>query len=212
MDTFLKIPDRIAKLPKDKKGRPVPFFVEWFDDGPDFRIMNPESLIRCIKEKLCWICGEPLGKHMAFVIGPMCGINRTSAEPPSHFSCAHFAVQACPFMTTPRMTRREGGMPEAGDIRAPGGIALMRNPGVTAIWVTKAYAIINDGMGGIVLKMGDPDQIQWWCEGREATRSEIQHSIDTGIPTLMELAEADGPKAVAQLQAAVATFTILLPA
>jgi len=47
----------------------------------------------CVRHKRCWLCGQPLGKFMCFVVGPMCAINKTSAEPPSHRDCALYAVQ-----------------------------------------------------------------------------------------------------------------------
>lgn len=84
-------PDRIRKL-AIYRGFPVPWFVDWVpasQDGgtvliPEFRAMDGEKLVAAINQRLCWVCGEGLGKFMTFVAGPMCGINRTSAEPPSH--------------------------------------------------------------------------------------------------------------------------------
>ena len=65
----------------------------------------------------CWLCGQTLGKHMTFPIGPMCAITRTTAEPPSHLACAEYAVKACPFLSQPRMRRNERDLPEACDAR-----------------------------------------------------------------------------------------------
>jgi hypothetical protein len=50
-----------------------------------------------------------------------------------------------------------------------------------------------------LLTMGEPDRVEWYCEGRFATRSEVQQSIDRGVPNLMALAKADGPFAVEAL-------------
>ena len=90
------LPDRIKRLPIDEEGFPVPYFVPYVNGRPEFRGFDGEKLGICVRQKRCWLCGEPLGKFMVFVIGPMCAVNRTSAEPPSHRDCPQFAVRACP--------------------------------------------------------------------------------------------------------------------
>src|SRR5262245_63274309 len=105
-------PPRIARLPLDEPVYPVPYFVTWFDDHnnpcrdghgrPDFRVVDPQKVVGCYHRERCWICGDHMGTNKAFVIGPMCAINRTTAEPASHYECAAYAVKACPFLTHPR--------------------------------------------------------------------------------------------------------------
>src|SRR5690242_2247182 len=101
------LPDRIARLPLDERGYPVPWFVDWVDGKPEFRAMDPAKWKRAVKERLCWVCGDRLGVLLVFPIGPMCGINRTTAEPPSHRDCALWSVRNCPFLSRPHMVRRE---------------------------------------------------------------------------------------------------------
>ena len=91
------IPDRILRLPVER-GYPVPFFVDRVDGHYDFRVADARKLKLCVMKKLCWICGEPLGRNLTFAIGPMCAINRISAEPPSHRECAEWSARACPFL------------------------------------------------------------------------------------------------------------------
>lgn len=104
---YTDLPERMADLPVDDRGYPVPWFVAWHDGKPEFRAMDPAKFARAIKEKRCWVCGERLGVNLCFVAGPMCGINRTSSEPPSHLMCARWSAQNCPFLSNPRMVRRE---------------------------------------------------------------------------------------------------------
>ncbi|MEJ6847495.1 hypothetical protein V3589_14905 [Sinorhizobium fredii] len=196
MSRFEQMPPRIAKLPVDERGYPVPYFVEWVDGKPDFRVMNQQHLVDAIKFARCWICGEKLGRYKAFVIGPMCCINRISAEPPSHYDCARFAVEACPFLTRPMAKRNTRAMPD-GSWTA--GIMLDRNPGVTCIWVTLGYRWFNDN-GGVLFKIGDPERMQFFREGRPATRAEVDHSIATGVHHLNDLARTEGAKAIGQLE------------
>ena len=40
----------------------------------------PGKREQSVKEKRCWICGDKRGKYGAFVIGPMCAINRISCR------------------------------------------------------------------------------------------------------------------------------------
>lgn len=86
------LPVRLRKLPVDARGYPVPWFVDWIEgpEGrvPEFRAMDPRKWVRAVKERLCWVCGEALGRWLVFPIGPMCAITRTTAEPPSHLDCA----------------------------------------------------------------------------------------------------------------------------
>lgn len=176
------MPPRIAKLPR-KSIYPVPFFVAKIDGVYDFRIVRPETMQECIEQHLCWICGEKMGKPQCFVVGPMCVVNHTSAEPPSHRECAEFAVQACPFMLNPQMVRREDEQTKALESNVAGQM-IKRNPGVMALWTTKFWSIFGDGRGGALFRFTEPVHVSWWREGRRATTEEIMESIDSGLPNL----------------------------
>lgn len=202
------LPDRIKRLPVDARGFPVPWFVEWFHkdgtlydrpdlphaegDYPDFRIVDARKLLIAYTQKRCWICGGPLGRWFAFTVGPMCAINRISSELPSHRDCARFAARACPFLTKPAVERRETNLPEG--VRDAAGVHLHRNAGVTLVWVTNSYRAEpvdrEDGNEGVLFHMGEPHELEWYCEGRQATRDEIMTSIHTGLPFLREGCDA----------------------
>ncbi|WP_042776352.1 hypothetical protein [Sinorhizobium fredii] len=203
---FENLPPRIAKLPVDERGYPIPYFVEIIDDKPDFRVMNQRHLIAAIKFSRCWICGEQLGRYKAFTIGPMCCINRISAEPPSHYECARFAVSACPFLSQPMAKRNKRGMPDGS--WAPG-IMLERNPEVTCIWVTRDYTWFREG-DGLLFRIDEPDRISFWRDGRLATRAEVDRSVNGGIHHLDGLAIQQSGKAVRQLEEYKARFRRLL--
>lgn len=184
-----ELPVRIKMLPVDERGWPVPWFVEWIDGKPEFRAADPRKLLRAVREQLCWTCGGHLGSYMAFVVGPMCAINRISAEPPSHQDCAEFSAKACPFLSMPKMIRREAGLPE--EVRSPPGVFLQRNPGVALIWTTRSYGL-SRLPNGYLFAMGEPSALLWFCEGRQATREEIVESIDSGLPLLRQSATGPG--------------------
>jgi hypothetical protein len=207
------MPGRVARLPRDRHHRPVPWFVAVIDGQPDFRVIRPAGIQMAVRSGLCWVCGVPFGRQedRAFVIGPMCAVNRVSAEPPSHRDCAVYSATACPFLTRPEMIRRTRHMPDEAE--EPAGIAIKRNPGVALVWVTgyKSRGTRSDGEGGTLFDIGACKEALWFAHGRAATRAEVLDSIDSGLPILAEMADEDGPDARAQLAAMHAAALELIP-
>jgi len=215
------MPARMRKLPVDGRGYPVPWFVLWLPDGtPEFRAMDSGKWKRAVKHRLCWTCGEPLGKFLTFVIGPMCGVNRVTSEPANHLDCAIWSATNCPFLSRPQMARRDVNMddPRMADLQlgAPGS-AIVRNPGVTLLWTTLEVPVpfkVDGGVPGAnpgwLLHIGDPVAIRAYREGREATRAEITESVRTGLPSLQAVAAQQGMDAVAALKQQHDAFTRLL--
>jgi len=206
----LDMPARFLKLPVDERGYPVPKFVEWIKGKPDFRCVDGRWLYRCVNANLCWLCGEKLGRYMAFVLGPMCAINRINSEPPSHIECARFAAKACPFLTQPKRRRNGQDLPAEGVPAA--GIPLDRNPGMALVWVTQRYTVKRVNTGGVLFSLGEPTKLEWYCRGQPATRDEIMASIDSGLPLLRAEADKDGPEAIAELDQMITRGLALVPA
>jgi hypothetical protein len=138
----------------------------------------------------------------------MCVVNRVSAEPPSHPECADFAAHACPFLTRPLAKRNERDLPTA--VQEPPGVMLGRNPGVTCVWWAFNFKPIRTETG-LLFRIGQPVKVQWFAQGRRATREEAIESLDSGMPFLRQLAEAEGPQAMAELAAAHQEAMRLLP-
>lgn len=209
------LPARMRDLPVDSRGYPVPRFVEWIDGKPDFRVMSSVHFRDCLRFGLCWLCGDRFGSKRAFVIGPMCAVNRVSSEPPSHRECAVFAASACPFLTMPKAVRREANLPEGGVVQA--GHSIPRNPGVALVWVTrtgKPFRVSVDRFGarpGILFDVGEPLELLWFAEGRPATRAEALASIETGLPELERVAALDGERGLEEIRRLTARALGLLP-
>ncbi len=188
------LPARMAHLKIDARGFPIPWFVAYLPSGePEFRAMDSVKFKRAIREKLCWVCGGKLGVNLCFVAGPMCGVNRTSSEPPSHLECGRYSARNCPFLNNPRQVRREDAL--INNAMVPdnvAGVGLTRNPGVTMLWITRGYDVIRVPNGnGILIQMGEPESVEWYREGRLATRGEVVESIDSGLPALEALARQE---------------------
>jgi hypothetical protein len=211
--TMYDMPDRIKKLPT-LRGFPVPWFVDKVDGEFDFRVMDGKKLVMAVKQKRCWVCGGKLGRFKSFIIGPMCGVTRTNAEPPSHRECAEYSAKHCPFLTRPNMKRREDEITEAGTMAGHG---IKRNPGCCAVWTTTSYEIFKPRGGGVLFTIGDPVDVSWYAEGRLATRAEVQASIYSGLPILRESCNREATvkqcvEAHGQLDAAIDRLALLLPA
>lgn len=215
-EAILKVPmpARIKSLPVNDKGFPVPWFVVWMKDGlpvppgegvADFRCIDTPKVALAIKQHLCWVCGQKLGKHLAFTIGPMCSVTRVTAEPPEHLECAVFAAQACPFLVNPRMRRNEKDLPE---LRVePAGEHIKRNPGAVCIWVTKSFKPfrvdpdpLKPGQRDSLLNLGPAERLLWYTEGRKATFPEIIKAVESGYPILRESAKRGGTKEITYLE------------
>jgi hypothetical protein len=138
----------------------------------------------------------------------MCAVNRVSAEPPSHVTCARFAVVACPFMSRPLAKRSD-----LSDIphQPPPGEMIERNPGVCLIWHTQTYRCAKQDRG-VLFFIGSPIKLEWFARGREATRDEIVESIETGLPALRDAAARDGPSGLAALKLQIERAVKLVPA
>ncbi|HEX5211649.1 MAG TPA: hypothetical protein VFW22_07945, partial [Pseudolabrys sp.] len=123
-------------------------------------------------------------------------VNRVTSEPASHRDCAEFAARACPFLTKPRMRRNTKDLP---DQRGTVGMPIDRNPGCVCLYETQSAQPFKAG-DGYLFRLGDPTRVDWFAEGREATREEVLASIDGGYPILLDTATRyDGPDGVAEL-------------
>ena len=191
-----ELPPKMRHLPISPKGYPVPYFVSIVDGQPEFRVADPDKLVRCVRDRRCWICGGPLGRYKAFTFGPMGVINRISAEPPSHLECARYAAQACPFLVRPRARRRDANLPSIEPTAAG---ASMRNPGVTVIWVTTRWELVR-ALDGFSFEVDAPHAVEWYAEGRPARADQVRDPFESAVAILHDVAQAQGGRAAAVLE------------
>lgn len=185
------VPLRMMRLPLDHRGYPVPWFVSWIDDKPDFRVFDKQKLGQAIRAKLCWICGAPLYARASFVLGPMGAINQVSPEPPSHEECAEFAVKVCPFLVLPKAQRRKAGLPD--NTQPAAGMPFDQNPKVCLLWTTKSsqYSYFLTPSGEILFDVGEPIETHWYAGGRAAIASVIMDAMSECYWTLEEKASRE---------------------
>jgi predicted 2-oxoglutarate/Fe(II)-dependent dioxygenase YbiX len=163
----IEMPDAIKRLPVSDTGFPVPWFTQWFLNGkpsvpgvgvPDLRITDFNKRHHSDGTQ-CWICGEPLGEHKAFLISEDVVKTRVHDEPPSHRDCAIFAAKACPFIVNPQMRRNRKDMPLAVDARSG-------HPAKYCVWVTNKFAIENRG-GRRFWRFGEAEEVLWFSKGKQ---------------------------------------------
>jgi hypothetical protein len=202
----IPIPLRMARRPINRRGFPVPWFVTEKDASGDWDFVNlhPLRVVEAVRRNVCFLCGDQLGKYMAFVIGPMCSINRVSSEPPVHKECAEYAVRACPFLVNPNTRRNAKAAADPTGKNVPG-IMIQHNPGVNLIWITTRYTIEHS-----LFFLGEPVSVAFFKQGRTATRAEIDAAIDKGLPYLRKAAAAEN--ALPDLEIQIARAMPLLPA
>jgi len=203
------IPVRLARRPRDHRGFIVPYFVAWLTESgeladesagtPDFRVIDHRRMTRCVNEGRCWTCGDKLGVHLAFVLGPMCTINKIISEPPSHKECAEYSLKVCPFLSRPRMRRNTKELP---DHKHSAGLPQERNPGMCALWITRSYQPFRPHVGqdGVLFRVGPYEQVIWWKEGRPANRAEALAALEDGYELLKLDAAQEGDDAVGALE------------
>ena len=110
---------------------------------------------------------------------------------------AEWSIKACPFLAQRQEVRRDTNLPEG--VKEPGGVAIARQPGVTCLWITTKYQVVQLP-NGLIFKIGDPLEVHWFREGRQATRAEVLESIDSGYPILFDMATKEGEWAIADLE------------
>jgi hypothetical protein len=109
------------------------------------------------------------------------------------------------------MHRREAGLPEG--VQDAAGFGIARNPGVVCLWRTPDFRpfLAHAGNAGVLITVGEPLETLWYCQGRLATRGDVEESLAAGLPILAQMAEQDGPEGMAALEAAVRRAMHYLP-
>lgn len=98
---FDYLPPRVAALPRDDRGYPIPYIVLRDNDDKPIFTANDMSLVwKAVREGLCHVCGQPLDDLVWFVGGVgsafLNGNVGRYADGPMHHECLRFAVQYCP--------------------------------------------------------------------------------------------------------------------
>lgn len=97
----VEIPERIKSLPTDERGYPVPVVILVDDEGKKhFKINDDRIVEKCIKDRLCAICGQPMLDDMWLVGGCLSALHPRGAfiDTAVHLACGRYALQVCPYL------------------------------------------------------------------------------------------------------------------
>lgn len=188
---FPDLPKRVERLPTDRRGFPIPWFVAWRDGQPHFPVVDAAKLGVAWRDDLCWVCGDKLGSNRGWVVGPMSAIEGATPEPPSHYDCARFSVCNCPHLSTSTASH-SAAYQDADGYASQANVSKVRS-GATAIWITKGRGATPFRAGdGVLFGLSGPERLEWYAGGRAATGAEVRDAIALVLPTLQRAAEIDG--------------------
>lgn len=125
------IPARMAHLPKDRRGYPVPAMVLVDDGGrPHFQINDERIRQRLIQEDRCVICGTKLLRGRWFVGGHGSAFSQRGLyiDPPTHSECVDYALRVCPYLAAPNYGKEIGDRTMKG--RTAAGVVTTVDPTV----------------------------------------------------------------------------------
>jgi len=96
-------------LPKERRGYPIPFvtMLHPVTNEPDFRVLDIMRQLQCVNEKRCAMCGDHLGKYIAFIGGPRSRDGHAFFDPGMHRECAEYAAKVCPFISRENASFRD---------------------------------------------------------------------------------------------------------
>jgi len=102
------MPARIARLPRDPRGYPIPWNVLRANGTAFFTVNDDRRHWIAIRRGLCPICGEALGRWKWFVGGPRSAFdpNGWYSDLPGHRECIEFSLQTCPYLAAPKYLGR----------------------------------------------------------------------------------------------------------
>lgn len=93
------IPFRLSRRPLDVRGFVIPFTQFIKPDGtPDFRVLDDVRVSKCLRRRLCSLCGDAMRRNVYFIGGPKCVDYGYFYDPPMHRECAVYALETCPHL------------------------------------------------------------------------------------------------------------------
>ena len=168
------MPSRLAARPRDTRGYPIPWTAMLDLDGrPDFRVIDVEKVTMAVNLKCCAMCGEPLGRHLAFIGGPVSFKTRLFTDMPMHKECAIYAIQVCPWLAAPNMRYAEKLPKVSGAMTALHTNEMAEErPDRFFIGTTKACRLVRTPGGAVVMQADPWEWHEWWRYGQRVEATE----------------------------------------
>lgn len=118
---------------------PIPWITHIREDGsPDFRVHDQQRRWQAARERLCQLCGDPLGELAVFVGREVSAARGLFGEPPMHPECFAYAREVCPWLGGRPHSDRDG-----DDVTTF--IKRASDPRWLRVWVCREWAPLSDG-------------------------------------------------------------------
>ena len=161
---LIPIPARLSLRPTDNRGYPIPALVLVDKNGtPDFRVTDIEKWMRAYKVRTCALCGQPLGKHLAFVGGDKSHESRFFTDLPMHRDCAEYALKVCPYLAAPNFKYSEA-LTGKAEYLVSEEVSTER-PQRFMLGITNGCAAGRTEEGTLVVQAQPWSEVSWWKEG-----------------------------------------------
>lgn len=108
----VEIPPALAARPRDpRRGFPVPYVNVITEDGRcDYTLVDTGKSLRCARERICSLCGTPMGGLVAFIGDAGSRERNRYLDPPMHPDCGEAAMGGiCPYLAAPYARQAAGG-------------------------------------------------------------------------------------------------------
>lgn len=163
--TKIPLPLHMQRLPRDERGYPVPKFATWVGGRPDFKQVNAQAWLECVRGDKCGICGNRLARFKALVGGPQSIDSRRFTDAPMHPQCAEYALRVCPFLAAPKFgydksqpfsQHMSPDRPEKFGMGITSDVQLQWLPDNTPVLVAWPWI----------------SPVRWWCQGKRLDHAE----------------------------------------
>ncbi len=119
------------------------------------------------------MCGEPLGRHLAFIGGPVSFKTRLFTDMPMHKDCAQYAIQVCPWLAAPNMRYAEQLPQMSGTVTVAHTHEMVQErPERFFIGTTKGCRMVRTPGGALVMQADAWEWFEWWRHGQRVDDAE----------------------------------------
>jgi hypothetical protein len=178
----IPIPPKMAGLGLDPRGFPIPYIILQGPDGKNYFQVNDSYKVQsCINNKLCAICGQPLGCDAWLAGGPLSAFHPHGAyiDTPTHHECGNYAMRVCPYLA---ITTYNGKF-NPDKLAGQGWVGVLVDPTVIddrppffAYVKIKGFTV-NPTTRHLIPKK-PLLQVEYWNAGEQITREEAQQLFD----------------------------------
>jgi hypothetical protein len=173
------MPPRIAALPRDSRGYPIPWNVMRDDAGdPIFTVNDSVKHVQALTGSLCPICGQPHDGTIWFIGGPRSAFdpNGFFLDAPAHEDCLEYALQTCPYLGAPLYVS-PGNLIERNKSKVPAGTALVDhtqdpNRPEMFVMVESRGTLIYPRDSGLWLRPNGRLRTRFWRNGQQLAEIE----------------------------------------